>query len=36
MGGLQLGMPGIKEADLFLSVLVTGEIRKGIELIRSA
>jgi len=25
---------GVKEADLFLSVLVTGEIRKGIELIR--
>ena len=24
---------GIKGADLFLSVLVTGEIRKGIELI---
>ena len=26
---------GVKEADLFLSVLVTGEIRKGIELIRN-
>ena len=25
---------GVKEADLFLSVLVTGEIRKGIESIR--
>ena len=26
---------GVKEADLFLSVLVTGEIRKGIESIRN-
>ena len=26
---------GIKDTDLFLSVMVTGEIRKGIELVRS-
>ena len=33
--GTATGKSRIKDTDLFLSVMVTGEIRKGIELVRS-